>query len=208
MDAAKRRPGGERGLQAKDVPTRLRAALLLRATLPSAGGGIRRAPTRCRTMHRVSVGNRDAVALHSLPGRRFSKVIVLIRKPFRPLVLGVLALTLAISPVAAQRSEGAPPEARRDLGRARAAAGRLRHRAHARGRGREARLHGDRRHAVAVRPERRALGRDLLHGLCAQGRAGGDAAGHLRVQRRPGRIVRLSASRPRRSAGRRLRCGA
>jgi carboxypeptidase C (cathepsin A) len=39
----------------------------------------------------------------------------LIRKPFRPLVLGAVALTLAISPVAAQRSEGAP-EARATSG--------------------------------------------------------------------------------------------
>jgi carboxypeptidase C (cathepsin A) len=43
-------------------------------------------------------------------------VIVLIRKSFRPLVLGAFALILAISPVAAQRSEGAPPEARATSG--------------------------------------------------------------------------------------------
>ena len=67
------------------------------------------------------------------------------------------------------------------------------------------RLHRDRRHAVAVRPERRADRRGVLHRLYRQGRRRRAPADHLRVQRRPGRGLGLSQSRPRRPAHRRFR---
>ena len=73
--------------------------------------------------------------------------------------------------------------------------------------GRKHRLHGDRRHAGAVRSERRAQRRGVLHRLCRQGRRRRAPAGDLRVQWRAGRGLGLSASRPRGPAHRRIRPG-
>ena len=64
-------------------------------------------------------------------------------------------------------------------------AARFRHRACDRDLGREACLHGDGRHVLAVRPIRRAFGRDLLYGLRCQDERQGQrsgAAGDVRVQ--------------------------
>ena len=68
----------------------------------------------------------------------------------------------------------------------------------------QARLHGDRRHAGVLRPIRRAKRGGVLHRLCRKERRRQPAA-DLRLQRRPGRGVRLSASRPRRPAHSRFR---
>ena len=57
-----------------------------------------------------------------------------------------------------------------------------------------------------LRPDRREDRRGVLHRLCREGRRRARTPpGHLRVQRRAGRGVGLSASRPRRPAHRRLR---
>ena len=65
-------------------------------------------------------------------------------------------------------------------------------------------LHRDRRHAGAARPVGRTHRGGVLCLLC-RGQAGGDqTAGDVRVQRRAGRGVGLSASRPRRPAPRRI----
>ena len=69
----------------------------------------------------------------------------------------------------------------------------------------QAPLYRDRRHAAALRPERRAHCGGVLYGLCGERRS--EPAGHLRVQRRTGRGLRLSASRARRSAHHRFRPG-
>ena len=87
-------------------------------------------------------------------------------------------------------------------------AARFRHRACDRDPGREACLHGDGRHVLAVRPIRRTFGRDLLYGLCCQDerqdqRPG--AAGDVRVQWRARSGLGFSQSRARRSAHRGVR---
>ena len=66
------------------------------------------------------------------------------------------------------------------------------HRLHSR---RYARLHRHRGNLLAVRSNRRALGRGLLHGLCRQERRGGEPSRHLCIQRRTGRGIGLSQSR-------------
>ena len=85
-----------------------------------------------------------------------------------------------------------------------AAAAGFRHRAQHRHAGRQARLHGDRRHVLAVRPIGRALGRGFLYGLRRQIERSG-AAGDVRVQRRARRRLGVPQSRPGRSAHRRVR---
>ena len=65
-------------------------------------------------------------------------------------------------------------------------------------------LHRDRRHAVAARPVGRAHRGGVLRRLCRRTSGSDQTAGDVRVQRRAGRGVGLSASRPRRSAPRRI----
>ena len=89
--------------------------------------------------------------------------------------------------------------------RALAVAGGFRHRAQHRSTIRQARLHGDGRHVVAVRSIRRTLGGDLLHGLCREVRQSGGATGDLCLQWRSGCGIGVSQSRPGRSAHRRIR---
>ena len=110
-----------------------------------------------------------------------------------------------------EQRRGQPQQQRPGAARAKrsaAAAGRRRHRAHRRHARRQARLYGDRRHAVAVRSVGRTHGRDLLHRLCRQERRRhGEPAADLRVQRRARRGVGLPQSRAGRSAHRRVRTG-
>ncbi len=86
-----------------------------------------------------------------------------------------------------------------------AVAGRRGDRAHRGHRRRQARLYGDRRNALAVRPIGRALGRDLLHRLCRQGRRRHEPPDHLRVQRRAGRRLGVPQPGRGRPAHRRVR---
>ncbi len=69
----------------------------------------------------------------------------------------------------------------------------------------QARLYGDRRNALAVRPIGRALGGDLLHRLCRQGRRHHEPPDHLRVQRRAGRRLGVPQPGRGRPAHRRVR---
>ena len=105
----------------------------------------------------------------------------------------------APAPQSEQHPETRPPEQRAGghaRQRAAAAAAGFGDRAHHRHPRRQARLHRDRRDAVAVRSIRRAVGGDLLHRLCRQQRRGGEPPRHLRLQRRSGRGIGVSEPRP------------
>ena len=86
-----------------------------------------------------------------------------------------------------------------------AVAGRRGDRAHHGCRRQQARLYGDRRDALAVRPVGRSLGRDLLHRLYCQGRRHHEPPDHLRVQRRAGRRLGVPQPGRGRPAHRRVR---
>ena len=73
--------------------------------------------------------------------------------------------------------------------------------------GAERRLHRDRRDPAAQQRQGRAAGRHLLRRLHARRRRSRPPADHLRVQRRPGRQLGLSASRRARPAHRAVRAG-